>query len=37
MILNRDGAAFEYAGVTYVVGDPVVGTDANEYERRRRL
>lgn len=31
MILNRDGAAFEYAGVTYVVGGSVIGTDASEY------
>ena len=31
MILNRDGASFEYAGVTYTVGGPVIGTDASEY------
>ena len=31
MILNRDGASFEYAGVTYTFGGPVIGTDASEY------
>ena len=31
MILNRDGASFEYAGVTYTVGGPIIGTDASEY------
>lgn len=32
MIINRNGATFEHAGVTYTIGAPVVGTDQSEYE-----
>lgn len=32
MIINRHGATFEHAGVTYTIGASVVGTDQSEYE-----
>lgn len=32
MIINRPGAEFEYEGVIYKIGEPVVGTDESEYE-----
>ena len=32
MIMNRVGAEFEYEGVTYTVGAPIVGTHESEYE-----
>lgn len=32
MIINRIGAEFEYEGVTYVIGAPIVGTPESEYE-----
>ncbi len=32
MIINRIGAEFEYEGVTYVIGESIVGTPESEYE-----
>ena len=32
MIINRTGAKFEHEGVTFIVGQRVVGTDQSEYE-----
>lgn len=32
MILNEQGKSFEYDGITYAIGDVVIGTDASEYE-----
>ncbi len=32
MIMNRVGAEFEYEGVTYTVGAPIVGTHESEYD-----
>lgn len=32
MILNEHGKSFEYDGITYAIGDVVIGTDASEYE-----
>ena len=32
MIINWIGAEFEYEGVTYVIGAPIVGTPESEYE-----
>jgi hypothetical protein len=32
MIINRNGAEFEYKGVSFVIGQPVVGTSQSEYE-----
>lgn len=32
MIINRAGAEFEYEGVVYKIGDPIVGTSESEYE-----
>ena len=32
MIINRPGAAFEYGGVRYAVGMPVIATSESEYE-----
>ena len=32
MILNEHGKSFEYDGITYSIGDVVIGTDASEYE-----
>lgn len=32
MILNRIGATFSFDGVTYTIGDRIVGTDESEYE-----
>lgn len=31
MILNRQGAEFEYEGVTYTIGGAIVGTAESEY------
>ena len=32
MIINRPGDEFEYEGITYTIGAPIVGTPASEYE-----
>ena len=32
MIINRAGAEFEYEGVIYKIGEPIVGTSESEYE-----
>ena len=32
MIINQPGAGFEYEGITYIIGAPVIGTPAGEYE-----
>lgn len=32
MIINRPGAEFEYEGVVYKIGGPIVGTPESEYE-----
>lgn len=32
MIINRPGAEFEYEGVIYKIGEPIVGTPESEYE-----
>ena len=32
MIINRPGAEFEYEGVIYTIGVPVIGTNESEYE-----
>ena len=32
MILNEHGKSIEYDGVTYAIGDVIIGTDASEYE-----
>lgn len=32
MILNEHGKSIEYDGITYAIGDVVIGTDASEYE-----
>ena len=32
MILDRIGAAFYYEGKKYVIGEPILATDASEYE-----
>lgn len=32
MIINKPGAEFIYAGVTYRIGDEVIGTAESEYE-----
>lgn len=32
MIINEFGAEFEYNGVTYVIGEPIIGTKESEYE-----
>ena len=32
MIINRQGAKFEYEGVTYTIGGAIVGTAESEYE-----
>ena len=32
MILNRIGDKFEYEGLTYVIGAPIMGTPESEYE-----
>ena len=32
MIINQPGAGFEYEGITYIIGAPVIGTHAGEYE-----
>lgn len=32
MILNRNGAAFTYDGITYTIGDRVVATSESAYE-----
>lgn len=32
MIINRMGAEFEYEGVVYKIGEPIVGTPESEYE-----
>ncbi len=32
MIINELGAEFEYNGVTYVIGEPIIGTKESEYE-----
>ena len=32
MIINQYGATFEYEGVTYTIGAPIVGTAESEYE-----
>ena len=32
MILNENGKSFEYDGMTYSIGDTIIGTDASEYE-----
>lgn len=32
MIINRPGAEFEYEGVIYKIGEPIIGTDESEYE-----
>ena len=32
MIINRAGAEFEYEGVVYKIGEPIVGTSESEYE-----
>lgn len=32
MIINRFDAAFEYEGVTYKIGDPIIGTPESEYD-----
>ncbi len=32
MIINRAGAEFEYEGVVYKIGEPIVGTPESEYE-----
>lgn len=32
MIINRPGDEFEYEGVIYIIGGPIVGTQESEYE-----
>lgn len=32
MILNENGKSFEYDGITYTIGDAVIGTNVSEYE-----
>lgn len=32
MILNENGKSFEYDGLSYSIGDTIIGTDASEYE-----
>lgn len=32
MILNENGKSFEYDGITYTIGDTIIGTNASEYE-----
>ena len=32
MILNENGKSFEYEGMTYSIGDTIIGTKASEYE-----
>lgn len=32
MIINRYGAVFEYEGVVYKIGAPIIGTSESEYE-----
>jgi hypothetical protein len=32
MIINRPGAEFEYEGVKYIIGAPIIGTHESEYE-----
>lgn len=32
MIINRQGAKFEYEGVTHTIGGAIVGTAESEYE-----
>lgn len=32
MIINHNGAEFSYKGVTFVIGQPIVGTKQSEYE-----
>lgn len=32
MIINQHGAEFEYEGVTYIIGAPIIGTHESEYE-----
>ena len=32
MVINRVGAKFEYEGVTFTIGQRVVGTGQSEYE-----
>lgn len=31
MIMNRPGAKFEYDGITYVIGAPIIATPISEY------
>lgn len=32
MILNENGKSFEYDGITYTIGDAVIGTNVSEYD-----
>ena len=32
MIIKNPGAEFEYEGVKYVIGEPIIGTNESEYE-----
>lgn len=32
MIINRPGAVFDYNGIQYVIGEPIIGTAESEYE-----
>lgn len=32
MMINKQGESFEYDGITYRVGDPVIGNEQSEYK-----
>lgn len=32
MFMNRIGAKFEYEGITFTIGEPIIGTKQSEYE-----